>query len=91
MKMTVVIDTDDEEGIIDTLKIVNHFYRRTNVGMLKHGRGKMVRYGKIDFIKMLRDFARNVIETHEAGGDPVGLRFNKLYADKEFNKLGDFD
>ena len=82
MKLTLVIDTDDIEGIADTFKIAGHFYKK--YGPNTTGYGQQVSYGKIKHIKMLRTFARKAIEVHEAGEDPTGLKFTKQYADKLF-------
>ena len=78
MKLTLVIDTDDIEGIHDAFKIAGHFYR------MYAGRpnyGHQLSYGKIKHIKMLRAFARKAIEAHEAGEDPAGLRYTKDYTE----------
>jgi len=79
MKLTLVIDTDDVEGISDSFKIAGHFYRKYVGGQTY---GHQLSYGKIKHIKMLRAFARKVIEAHEAGKDPAGLRFTKDYTEK---------
>ena len=87
MKITLVLDTEDDEGIVDTLKIVNHFYEKS-ISAAFHNRPlvRQVSYGKIHFIKMLREFARYAVDAHKEGEDPAGLRFAKEYADSEFNK-----
>jgi len=81
VKLTLVIDTDDIEGIHDTYKIAGHFYRKY-AGKVNHSH--TLSYGKIKHIKMLRSFAKCAIAAHERGDDPSGLRFAKQYADKLF-------
>jgi hypothetical protein len=82
MKMTLVIDTDDVEGIRDTFKIAGHFYRKYASAGPKYGH--VLRYGKIKHIKMLRTFAKEAINAYDQGEDPAGLKFTKQYADKLF-------
>ena len=82
MKLTLVIDTDDIDGIRDCFKIAGHFYRKYGGEPVRHG--QTLSYGKIKHIKMLRAFAKKAIEAHEAGEDPAGLKFTKQYADKLF-------
>ena len=81
MKLTLVIDTDDVEGIHDAFKIAGYFYRKYTGKITGY---HQLSYGKIKHIKMLRAFAIKVIEAHEAGIDPAGLRFTKDYADSLF-------
>lgn len=87
MKLTLVIDTDDIEGIHDAFKIAGHFYKKYST---MHRQGHQLSYGKIKHIKMLRTFARKAIEAHEAGEDPAGLKFTKQYADKLFREDPDY-
>ena len=81
MKLTLVIDTEDIEGIHDTYKIAAHFHRKY-AGKTNYGH--QLSYGKIKHIKMLRAFAKQAIIAHEQGEDPTGLKFTKQYADKLF-------
>ena len=81
MKLTIVIDTDDIEGIADSFKIVGHFYRKY---VIPRDWSHQLSYGKIKHIKMLRSFAKKAVEAHRAGKDPASLRFAKDYADKLF-------
>jgi len=83
MKMTIVIDTEDPEGVKDAYKVASLFYK-------KHGHvnyGKTATFSKIAYIKMLRTFAREALKAQDAGDDPTGLRFTKHYADKIFNEI----
>tara|TARA_R110000796_G_scaffold183539_1_gene300137 strand:+ start:134 stop:409 length:276 start_codon:yes stop_codon:yes gene_type:complete len=82
MKLTLVIDTDDIEGIKDAFKVASHFYNKyTHEAHLSRGK---IRYGKIKHIKMLRKFARAAVERHKAGADPSGLRYTKEYTEELF-------
>ena len=85
MKLTLVIDTDDLEGIADTFKIAGHFYKKY-IGSMPANFGHQLSYGKIKHIKMLRTFARQAIAAHERGEDPAGLKFTKQYSDKLFRE-----
>ena len=83
MKLTIVIDTDDEQGVRDSYKIVNHFYRKFEP---RAGYGREIRFGKIAFIKMLRKFAKAAKAAEAAGEDTGSLRWTKHYADPLFMK-----
>tara|TARA_R100000008_G_C3549239_1_gene149396 strand:- start:218 stop:478 length:261 start_codon:yes stop_codon:yes gene_type:complete len=83
MKITLVVDTDDRQGIIDSFKIVSHFYKRQ--GGTAYA-GAQVKYGKIAFIKMLRKFAREARDAEQEGIDSASLRFAKQWADIAFNE-----
>ncbi|MHC4072390.1 MAG: hypothetical protein ACYTGS_10220 [Planctomycetota bacterium] len=89
MKMTLVVDTDDREGINDALKmirIMNEKYAG-NVGYHKES------FGKIEFIKLLRKYMRESIEhmkNDESGqvhdiDDLPNLRNAKRFADRIFS------
>jgi len=82
MKLTLVIDTDDIDGIHDAFKIAGHFYKKYGP---PGSYGHQLSYGKIKHIKMLRSFAKKAIEAHEAGKDPAGLRFTKDYTEALIN------
>lgn len=89
MKLTLVIDTEDPEGIADAHKIMSHFKRKYAPG----GQyiGHKLTYGKIKHIKMLRTFAKAVIEEYTSGDeDPSGLKFTKHYTDKLFREDPDY-
>ena len=89
MKMTLVVDTDDREGINDALKmirIMNEKYA-SNVGYHKES------FGKIEFIKLLRKFMRESIDhmkNDDSGqvkdiDDLPNLRNAKRFADRIFS------
>ena len=88
MKLTLVIDTEDSEGIADAHKVVSHFKRKYVAGSpISH----KLTYGKIKHIKMLRTFAKAVIEEYTSGEeDPAGLKFTKYYTDKLFREDPDY-
>ena len=84
MKLTLVIDTEDPEGIKDAYKVASLFYKK------HHGHaayGKAATFSKIAYIKMLRTFAREALKAKTNGEDPSSLRFTKNYADKIFNEI----
>ena len=64
MKMVIVFDTDDRNGMINTIKIVDNLaYEYMGRGVQEaHNRT----FGKIEFIKMLRIFAKTVKEEVES-------------------------
>lgn len=82
MKLTLVIDTEDLDGIKDTFKIIKHFYTKYVPDAPRYG--QQIQYGKIEYIKMLRKFARLAMEAHAEGIDPASLRFTKHFADDVF-------
>ena len=84
MKLTIVIDTEDEAGVRNTYKIVNHFYKR--ITPRTRSGAHEISFGKIPFIKMLRAFARDAKIAEEVGEDSASLRFTKQYADVLFNE-----
>ena len=88
MKMTIVIDSDDREGIHDALKMVRimHTKYSGNATAAKES------FGKIEFIKMLRKFMResiNHLNDEESNqvkdiDDLANLRNAKRFADRIF-------
>ena len=83
MKMVIVFDTDDHDGMKNTVKIVDQLaadYLNKNVDA-KYKRT----FSKIEFIKMLRSFAQDVkvaILDDSHGEDGTGLRFAKVFSEK---------
>ena len=88
MKLTLVIDTEDPEGIADAHKVVSHFKRKYVAGSpISH----KLTYGKIKHIKMLRTFAKAVIEEYTSGDeDPTGLKFTKHYTERLIKQDPDY-
>ena len=83
MKLTLVVDTEDPEGVSDSLKIIKHFAMKHTTPRY----GLEVKYSKIPFIKMLRRFAKDAKLAEEIGEDTTGLRFTKRWADEIFSEL----
>jgi hypothetical protein len=73
-----------------TYKIIDHLSREYLGKRMEHSRA--VRYEKIQFIQMIREFARsNVTQVEKAKSeatmfDPVSLRNAKLFADEIFDR-----
>ena len=84
MKMTIVIDSDDINGIEDAYKMVRIMYTKY-VGVPR-GAGNCS-FGKIEFIKLLRKLGRIAVENYQNDEDfdleaIKSLKFTKQYADK---------
>ncbi len=87
MKMVIVFDTEDTQGMRNTLKIVDALAREYL------GRGMDDSYkrnfGKIEFIKMLRTFATKVkaeVEKEDPATDGTGLRFAKQFSEDVWDR-----
>ena len=88
MKMTIVIDSDDREGIHDALKMVRIMHAKYSGNATAHKES----FGKIEFIKMLRKFMKesvNHLNDEESNqikdlGDMYNLRNAKRFADRIF-------
>ena len=88
MKMTIVIDSEDREGIDAALKIARLMHEK----YVSSGVGRKEAFGKIEFIKMLRKFAKESIEHLDDPdsdqvkdiGDMGNLRNAKRFADRIF-------
>ena len=96
MKMVVCFDTEDDKGMNNAIKMIDH--------LAKEYKGRRVRnhdevhFGKIEFIKMVRLFATEVAKEqglespgllegrHREKETWEGLRFAKLFADKIFDE-----
>ena len=81
MKTVIVFDTDDEKGMKNTLKIMNHLTSEylgvpANTPQRKS-------FGKIQLIKTIRSFAK---EAEKAETDGSSLRFAKRFVDKIWNE-----
>ena len=92
MKMTIVLDTDDLDGLKDASKIATML-------LDKHGArdpfySRQASFGKIALIKLMRSFARDAIaHMEEAPGaeldDIKGLRFTKKFIDARWDGLSE--
>ncbi len=88
MKMTIVIDSDDREGINDALKMVRIMHTKYSGNATAHKES----FGKIEFIKMLRKFMResvNHLNDEDSNqvkdiDDLPNLRNAKRFADRMF-------
>jgi len=83
MKMVIVFDTEDDQGMRNTLKIVDqladdYLGRGMNDSYKRH-------FGKIEFIKMLRTFAQKVkieVDDDDVTRDGTSLRFAKAFSEE---------
>jgi hypothetical protein len=91
MKMTIVIDSDDREGIHDALKMVRIMHTKYSGNATAHKES----FGKIEFIKILRKFMKESIEhldDPDSGqvkdlNDMGNLRNAKRFADRIFTGM----
>jgi hypothetical protein len=83
MKMVIVFDTDDHDGMMNTVKIVDQL-AIDYLGKSIDARYKRT-FSKIEFIKMVREFAKEVkvaIQDEDSDEDGTGLRFAKVFSEK---------
>ena len=88
MKMTIVLDSNDREGINDALKMVRIMHKKYSGNVTYHKE----EFGKIEFIKLLRKYMRESIEhmRNEEDNqvkdidDLANLRNAKRFADRMF-------
>ena len=80
-KFTIVLDTDDPQGLRDALEIATILNR--NHGTLSSNPGAKVKIGKIALIKLVRDVAKKV----EEGKMTSGLRDSKRFVDGKWELL----
>jgi len=90
MKMVIVFDTDDREGMKNTIKIVDQLA----VDYLGRGLRETHKrtFGKIEFIKVLRTFAQKVkteVEKEDPDTDGTGLRFAKQFSEQVWDRKED--
>ena len=83
MKMTIVIDSDDINGIEDAYKMVRIMHTKYVGSLGAHKKS----FGKIEYIKALRKFANRAIENYKTDEgfeleDVASLRFTKTFADE---------
>jgi hypothetical protein len=77
-KFTIVLDTDDPQGLRDALEIATLLNK--NHGLLGTGSHR-AEIGKIPLIKMIREVAKNV----EEGKMDSSLRDCKHFVDKKWH------
>ena len=83
MKMVIVFDTEDKAGMENTIKMVDHLAAEyIGRGLKTHHKRD---FGKIEFIKALRIFARKVIAEEAIDGDGGSLRFAKEFSEEVWN------
>ena len=83
MKMVLVFDTDDRDGCKSSLKIMKQLSKDYNFDGIM-GSMDDPRFGKIEFIKMLRDFEAFMDIQKNKGRDTTALRSFKEFADYVF-------
>ena len=81
MKMTIILDTDDPQGLRDALEIATILNR--NHGTLGGAYNVKATIGKIALIKMVRDVAREVEEAKLSSS----LRDCKRFVDARWQLL----
>jgi hypothetical protein len=84
MKMTIVIDSDDINGIEDAYKMTRLMY--TKYVRAAPSSYSTLSFGKIEFIKAIRKFGRDAIDNYQNDEDfdltsIHSLRFCKTFAD----------
>jgi hypothetical protein len=80
MKMVIVFDTEDPSGMENTIKIVDHLAAQYTGRSLKQANRRA--FGKIEFIKALRNFAYSAAKEEELDGTGYSLRFAKRFAEE---------
>ena len=80
-RFTIVLDTDDPQGLRDALEIATILNR--NHGTLDGAYNVKAKIGKIALIKMVRDVAKNVEEAKLSSS----LRDCKLFVDARWQLL----
>jgi hypothetical protein len=89
MKMTIVIDSEDREGIDAALKVTRLMHEKYVTGGTSHKES----FGKIEFIKTLRKFMRESVKHLQDEEDNQvkdisdlgNLRNAKRFADRIFS------
>tara|TARA_R110002020_G_scaffold328411_2_gene544380 strand:+ start:410 stop:664 length:255 start_codon:yes stop_codon:yes gene_type:complete len=81
MKMTIILDTDDPQGLRDALEIATILNR--NHGTIESAYNFKAKIGKIALIKMVRQVAREV----EEGKMTSCLRDSKRFVDGKWQLL----
>ena len=80
-KFTIVLDTDDPQGLRDALEIATILNK--NHGMFSSNPNVKAKIGKIALIKLVRDVARLV----ESGKMDSSLRDSKHFVDPKWETL----
>ena len=86
MKTHIVFDTEDQEGMAATIKIIDHLAEKY---MGRRSSRYDRTFGKISFIKTLRTFAQQIQKEFELEGNTFeklgSLGYAKEFADKVFS------
>ena len=80
-RFTIVLDTDDPQGLRDALEIATILNK--NHGILEGAYNAKAKIGKIALIKMVREVAKNV----EEGKLSSSLRDSKRFVDGKWQLL----
>jgi len=84
MKTVIVFDTEDKEGMNNTVEIIDHLSKKYLGRSARHHERA---FGKIRFIKLLRYYANEVKADleHDAETKFGSLAYTKKFADKVWN------
>jgi hypothetical protein len=86
VKMVIVFDTEDREGMENTVKMVEHLSVVYMGRDLKAANKRA--FGKIEFIKCLRNFANAARKEEDVDGSGYSLRFAKRFAEEIWRDKG---
>lgn len=94
MKMTLVIDTDDIEGIRAACKMTNTIFEQYCSRNIYYSQERTVKYGKIKLIKVIRNYIKDMNRALESPDrewvqsvdDFLALRNVKRYVDEIFDE-----
>ena len=81
MKMVLVFDTDDDAGMKSSLKIMRQLAADHGLDNIMANLGDP-KFGKIEFIKMLRDYQTFAKIEENSGEDATALRSLKRFVDE---------
>ena len=85
MKMTIVIDSDDREGIHDALKMVRIMHTKYSGNASVHKES----FGKIEFIKLLRKFMKESVAHLKDEEDNQVRDINDMYNLRNAKRFAD--
>jgi len=93
MKMTIVLDTDDLDGLKDANKIARMLLNK-HAGHRDPFYSRQASFGKIQLIKLVRAFAADAIAHMEEDpgaelDDIKALRFGKRFVDARWDRLSE--
>tara|TARA_R100000808_G_C2114437_1_gene127519 strand:+ start:837 stop:1112 length:276 start_codon:yes stop_codon:yes gene_type:complete len=87
MKTVIVFDTEDVDGMKSAVAIIDHLANK----YLPHHKNAKYTYGhqtfgKIEFIKEIREFAKHLEKDFQDWEDRTSLKTSKHYTDKLWQK-----